>query len=76
MRLMRMVILLLLVLLVLEVDSVSSVLVEAHYGFLSSDVALVYSSVGNHVFFSVVLVVSSVLFMSVNCLYNFELVVG
>ena len=61
--------LILLRLLVVEVDSDMSILVEAHYGLLSSDIALVFDLVGNHVRFCIVLVVSDFLFMPVNCLY-------
>ena len=55
--------------------SVSHVSVEAHYFVLGSDIAIVFSSIGNRVLLSVVLVVSDMLFMPVNCLYNFEVAV-
>lgn len=43
--------------------------VEVVYQFLSSDIAIVFNLVGNHVCFCVVLVVSDRLFMPVNRLY-------
>jgi len=43
--------------------------VLVHYGLLSSDIALVFDLVDNHVRFCIVLFVSNVLFMPVNCLF-------
>ena len=55
-----------------ELGSVSYVDVEAHYGFLSSDIAFIFSFFRGRVQFCVVLVVSNRLFMPVNCLYCAE----
>jgi len=49
--------------------------VEAHCCVLSSGIVLVYSLYGNRVFVTIALVVAGKLFLPVNCLYNFELVV-
>jgi len=56
---------------VVEVVSVSSVkdLVECTYYFLSSDIAVVFHLHGGHVYLCVVLLVSDVLLMPLNCLY-------
>jgi hypothetical protein len=62
--------------LVVELDSGSSVSVEAHYGLLSSDIALVFHLDGGRVCFCVVLVVSDRLFMPVNCLYCADVNLG
>jgi len=50
-------------------DSGSSVLVEAHYFALSSDIAVVFDLVGSHVRFCIILLVSDILSMPLNCLY-------
>jgi len=57
--------------LVVDLGSGSSVEleVEAHYGLLTDDVALIFHLDGNYVHFCIVLVVSDRLFMPVNCLY-------
>jgi len=44
-------------------------LVEAHYYLLSSDIAVVFDLVGNHIHFCIVLHISDVLMMPLNCLY-------
>ena len=62
--------------LVVDLDSGSSVPVEAHYGLLSSDIALVFHLDGNRVYFCIVLFVSNRLFMPVNCLYCADYDVG
>jgi hypothetical protein len=61
-----------------QLGSGSSVsdLVELTYWFLSSDIAVVFDLVGNHVHFCIVLLVSDVLLMPLNCLYCADYAVG
>lgn len=56
-------------------DNLMFVPAEVHHFMLSSDVVVVYSLIGSRVFLSIVLVVAGKLFMPVNCLYDFSLVV-
>lgn len=48
--------------------------IEARYGMLSSDVAVVFHLDGRHVCFCIVLVVADILFMPLNCLYCADVV--
>ena len=50
-------------------------LVEATYYILSSDIAVVFHLVGNHVCFCIVLFISDILLMPLNCLYCADYVV-
>lgn len=56
-------------------DNLMFVPAEVHYFMLSSDVVVVYSSIGSRVYVTIVLAVAGKLFMPVNCLYDFSLVV-
>lgn len=51
-------------------------LVEATYYILSSDIAVVFHLVGNHLCFCIVLFISDMLLMPLNCLYCADYVVA